>query len=189
MSRTFSFASGSVFLYNSLMDFNHAAYKESLLKILDMGREGHLLLLNRMTMIVDVAKTYLWTASVILGVSLFLIKDAGVSPASGAALGIALFLDAAAFLLALYVLWGKGVNVSHLYRPHDLAAQSHDICATDPHADTNVIVVLINGLNECNITNQARKKKLVKILRIAAPCLFCSFVFILAAALLRLWHV
>ena len=172
------------------MDFNHSAYKESLVKILDIAREGHLYLLDRnVAMIVDVSKTYLWTASVILAVAMFLIKDIGLSPFSGYVLTASLCFNSAAFLLALCVLWGRGKNASNLYRPLELAEYAYNACANEADADSGIYAGLIKTLDECNVINQATNMKRVKILRTAAPCLFLSFVLLVIAVLLRLWHV
>ena len=172
------------------MDFNQAAYKESLSKILDMAKDGHLLILNGTARTIEVAKTYLWTASVIVAIAMFLIKDVGVSPLAGYVLTASLGLDATGFLLALFVIWGKGEQqTSYLYRPHDLAEFAYETCTTSEFADTEVYVKIVNGLNDDNIINQARKMKLVRMLRIAAPCLFFSFILLIVAILLRLWHV
>ncbi|MEI6305962.1 MAG: hypothetical protein WCP33_03980 [Deltaproteobacteria bacterium] len=171
------------------MEINTAEYRTFLIKCLDMSRESHAYILERVpVLLIDIAKTYLWVASVESGIAMFLIKDGCLSPYSTACLGVSLSLATIVFILSLYILWGRGFVSSPATEPMNLYQFAWDQFTTNPKAETEAYAGLIASLSDANRDNSAKNTTRAQILRISAPLLFLSFGLLVVTVILRLCH-
>jgi hypothetical protein len=163
------------------MSFDESTYKEVSIKILDLAREGHWHLLDRgLAMQLDVAKTYLWAASVIGGIAMFMVKELNPTAWSGRLLLAAIGLAGFSFLLAMLALWGRGQSHMPFLEPEDLAEKAYDTC-TDLHYAYIPFVDLIKVINAANLHQIATSRIRANILRTAAPLLVLSFLALMAS--------
>ncbi|BCB96785.1 hypothetical protein JZK55_17070 [Dissulfurispira thermophila] len=171
------------------MQFDHDEYKQALVKILDASWQSHWYVIHQsVSMIIDVARTYLWTSSAIGAVSVFLIKDIGLMQWSRWALLFAIVFGLASCALSLWVLWGRGYVNSSVLRPINMADFAYEqLMAGKPYH--TIYGGLINGISEANETCIQSNRKKVRILRISAPCLFVSFLCLCAAIVARFFNV
>jgi hypothetical protein len=178
------------------MEFDHQEYKASLLKILDIARESHWYVFDRVvTRQLDVAKTYLWASSVIGGVSAFLVKDLGVSitSLSGKAIILSITLAGISFLLSMLVFWGRMFGKIHaetpLLSPLSLANFSYEQMLRSNAAGSSVYAGIIASVDEAIVMQRATNTKRTAILRIAAPFLLLSFIMLIISIGLSVFNV
>jgi hypothetical protein len=163
----------------------YGEYKAALIKILDVSMPNYWHIRDRMTSRQhDIAKTFLWMASVLGAIAMFLIKDAHFAFIStpGILLTISIVLACASSIFSLVVFY-KGDFDSRLDNPTALSEMAFDHCFKDPSHPAGIYSSIINGIAASNRINLSANNSRVKNLRRAAPCLITSFVLLCAALL------
>jgi len=166
--------------------FNTSEYRNTLVKILDIARDSHHYFTHtQVALHADVAKTYIWAASLVSGLGVMLAKEITVGAVSAWVLVASLVMVTVTVGLALLVLWGRGTQLYALDDPLALSQFSFEQFSSGGAADVQVYAGLIAAISEANRHNKSRNMKRAQKLRIAAPCLFLSLVLLLSAAIMH----
>jgi len=169
---------------------DHEGYKQSLLKILDMARESHWYLLDRVTVRqFDLAKTYLWVSSVIGAIVMFVVKE--LTPFTTASMILiiwSVFFACVSFVLSMSVLWGHlwGKTLVPLTEPLNLAEFAYEQFLEAGAPDSTVYAGIIRSINDANLLQRATNTRRANILTIAAPCFVLSFLCLMTSVVLRI---
>lgn len=171
---------------------DHEEYKQSLIKILDIARESHWYLLDRVTARqFDIAKTYLWVSSVIGAIAMFVVKELQLSPASGILVAVSVVFASVSFLLSMTILWGKiwGESKDALTDSMGLAMFVYERFIINNDPPSSVYAGLIGSITDANSHNRATNTRRAAMLRIAAPFLMLSFLCLMTSIFMRALNV